>query len=145
MIGYFVHHNLKNGQYYLVTIKVFDYKNYDIDNKLYYTNSFEINSIEDIYDISHYIGLFNIINMTDCKFRTSKNVALDELYDKYMNSYIDLEIDLEIAKEINIYTYDGKLVKSYFMNNFKIEGECKEYEDGKLYRITNYINSEIAY
>lgn len=139
MDGYFVYYNINDCKYYLITVYVFNYRSNYENYKEYFTNDFKISKIEDIYGNSCYFGLFNINYITDCKFRICKNIVLDELYDKYMNT----DIDLKIAKEINLYTFDGKLSKSYFMNNFKIEGEYKEYHNGELRKVTNYINGQI--
>jgi hypothetical protein len=108
------------------------------DNKEYITNNFTIINIENIYGKQCIIeDLFN--KFANYTFKKNKTIVQDEIYDYYINKSVP---GLNIAKEINLYSYDGELRISYFMNNFKIDGEYKEYKNNIVVNKIIYINGQ---
>lgn len=112
MIGYAL--NFKFNIYekdlseaYILTIKINTYSK--IDDYMYYSESYSIIKIEDVYQ--NEIDLKDIVIQNECIYYTDKNIVFDELYDFYIR--IEKKPNLNISKYITLYSSPKR---TYFMN-----------------------------
>jgi len=100
---------------------------------MYYSELYNIIKIEDIYQ--NEIDSKNIDIPNESIFHTDKNTAIDVLYDFY--TQIEKKPNLNISRYMTLYSSPKR---TYFMNNFRIEGEYIMYMGDEIILKMNYVN-----